>query len=220
MSAPVSIKADKRAALGSRANDRLRKTGLVPAVVYGHKQAVEPLQLNKKELVAHLNHGTHVFNLDIAGSTESVLVKEVQYDAFGTDVLHVDFARVDLNERVTLTVSIELKGDPKGEKEGGVLQQILNELEIECVVTEIPDVVTVDVSNLGKDEQLHVSDIQLGGSIKILTDADQVVAKVEEVLEQAPAAEEGAAEPEVIGADKEDAAAAPAAPAAKAAPAK
>lgn len=215
MSAPVSIKADKRQALGSRANDRLRKTGLVPAVIYGHKQDVLPLQINKKELVSHINHGTHVFTLDIAGATESALLKEVQYDAFGQDVLHVDFARVDLNERVTITVSIELKGDPKGEKDGGVLQQILNELEIECVVTEIPDVITVDVSNLGKDEQLHVSDIKLGGSITILTDADQVVAKVEEVLEQAVTPEEGAAEPEVIGADKEDAAA-PAAPAAKA----
>jgi large subunit ribosomal protein L25 len=150
MSAPVSIKADKREALGSRANDRLRKTGLVPAVIYGHKQDVLPLQINKKELVTHINHGTHVFNLDIAGATESALLKEVQYDAFGQEVLHVDFARVDLNERVTVSVSIELKGDPKGEKEGGVLQQILNELEIECVVTEIPDVINVDVSNLGK----------------------------------------------------------------------
>ncbi len=214
MSAPVSIKADKRQALGSRANDRLRKTGLVPAVIYGHKQDVLPLQINKKELVSHINHGTHVFTLDIAGTTESALLKEVQYDAFGQDVLHVDFARVDLNERVTITVSIELKGDPKGEKDGGVLQQILNELEIECVVTEIPDVITVDVSNLGKDEQLHVSDIKLGGSITILTDADQVVAKVEEIVEQAEPTEEGAAEPEVIGGTKEDAAAA--APAAKA----
>jgi large subunit ribosomal protein L25 len=212
MSAPVSIKADKRDALGSRANDRLRKTGLVPAVVYGHKEAVQPLQLNKKELVAHINHGTHVFTLDIGGKSESVLIKEVQYDAFGQEVLHVDFARVDLNERVTLTVSIELKGDPKGEKEGGVLQQILNELEIECVVTEIPDAITVDVSNLGKDEQLHVSDIKLGGSIKILTDGDQVVAKVEEIVEQATPEDE-TAEPEVIGGAKEDAAAAPAAPA-------
>lgn len=204
MSAPVSIKAEKRQALGSRANARLRKTGLVPAVVYGHKQEVQPLQLNKKELVGHLNHGSHVFNLQIGEKTESVLLKEVQYDPFGQEVLHVDFARVDLNERVTLTVAIELKGDPKGEKEGGVLQQILNELEIECVVTEIPDVIAVDVSNLGKDEQLHVSDIKLGGSIRILTDPDQVVAKVEEVIEQVETPAEGAAEPEVIGAEKKD----------------
>lgn len=211
MSAPVAIKADKRSALGSRANHKLRKTGLVPAVIYGHHQEVVPLQLDKKQLANHIHHGVHVFNLDIAGQTESVLIKDVQYDAFGLDVLHVDFARVDLNERVTVTVSIELKGDPIGEKEGGVLQQILNELEIECVVTEIPDVINVDVSGLAKDSQLHVSDIKLGGSIKILTDEDQVVAKVEEIMEQVTT-DDAEAEPEVIGEVKDDAAA-PAAPA-------
>lgn len=209
MSAPIAIKADKRDALGSRANQRLRKTGLVPAVVYGHHQDVLPLQINRKEISSHIAHGTHLFNLTIGGANESVLLKDVQYDAFGQEVLHVDFARVDLNERVTITVSIELKGDPKGEKEGAVLQQILNELEIECVVTEIPDVITVDVSHLGKDEQLHVSDIKLGGSIKVLTDAEQVVCKVEEIQEELPAVEEGAAaEPEVLSAKKEEAPAA------------
>ncbi len=208
MSAPIAIKADKRDALGSRANNRLRKTGLVPAVVYGHHQDVQPLQISKKEISAHIKHGVHVFNLDIAGKVESALLKDVQYDAFGIEVLHVDFARVDLNERVTVTVSIELKGDPKGEKDGGVLQQILNELEIECVVTEIPDVITVDVSELGKDEQLHVSDIKVAGSIKVLTDAEQVVCKVEEITEEIAEAGEGdAAEPEVIGAKKDDEAA-------------
>jgi large subunit ribosomal protein L25 len=207
MSAPIALKADKRSALGSRANQRLRNTGLVPAVVYGHHQDVLPLQINKKELAAHIRHGVHLFNLDIAGQTESALIKEVQYDALGIEVLHVDFARVDLNERVTVNVSIELKGDPKGEKDGGVLQQILNELEIECVVTEIPDVVTLDVSGLGKDDSIHVSDIKLGGTITILTDAEQLVCKVEEIVEQEAATEEGAAEPEVIGAKKDDEAA-------------
>lgn len=209
MSAPIELKAEKRTALGSRANARLRKTGVVPAVVYGHKQENLALQLNRKELAHHIAHGAHLFNLSFDGHTESVLLKDVQWDTFGTEVIHVDFARVDLNERVTLSVAIELKGDPKGEKEGGVLQQILNELEIECVVTEIPDVINVDVSNLGKDESLHVSDIKLGGSIKILTDPGLVVAKVEEVAEQSLEVAEGdAAEPEVIGAKADDEAAA------------
>jgi len=205
MSAPIAIKADKRDALGGRANARLRKTGLVPAVVYGHHQDVQPLQINKKELSTHIKHGVHVFNLDIAGKVESALIKDVQYDAFGQEVLHVDFARVDLNERVTITVSIQLKGDPKGEKDGGVLQQLLNELEIECVVTEIPDVITVDVSDLGKDEQLHVSDVKVTGTIKVLTDAEQVVCKVEEILEEVVEGE-AEAEPEVIGGTKDEAA--------------
>jgi large subunit ribosomal protein L25 len=209
MATPTEMKADKRDALGSRANYRLRKTGLVPAVVYGHNEDVLPLQVNKKELVAHIKHGVHVYNLSIAGKTESVLIKDVQYDALGQEVLHVDFARVDLNERVTVNVSIELKGEPKGEKDGGVLQQILNELEIECVVTEIPDVINVDVSDMAKDSTLHVSDIKVAAGITVLTDAEQVVAKVEEIAEEvAEPSEEGEAEPEVIGAKKEDDAAA------------
>ncbi len=218
MSAPIELKAEKRSALGTRANQRLRKLGVVPAVVYGHKQDNLALQLNRKELASHINKGVHLFNLSFEGHTESALLKDVQYDTFGVEVLHADFARVDLNERVTISVAIELKGDPKGEKDGGVLQQILNELEIDCVVTEIPDIVTIDVSDLGKDESIHVSDIKLGGSIKILTDLEQLVAKVEEIVEQAAdVAEEATAEPEVIGAKKEeeDAAAAAAAAAKK-----
>ncbi|MGC4031065.1 MAG: 50S ribosomal protein L25 [Tepidisphaeraceae bacterium] len=205
MSAPVAITAETRTALGSRANYRLRKTGQVPAVVYGHHQDVLPVQLSKKELAKHIEHGTHLYNLTFDGHTESVLLKDVQYDTFGIEVLHVDFARVDLNERVTVNVSIELKGDPIGEKDGGVLQQILNELEIDCVVTEIPDVITVDVSGLKKDDEIRVSDLKLAGSIKVLTDEDQLVAKVEELAEQ-PEAEDGdaATEPEVIGKAKED----------------
>jgi large subunit ribosomal protein L25 len=205
MSAPVAVKAEKRSALGTRANRRLRNSGLVPAVVYGHHQDVLPVQINRKEMSRHIEHGTHVFTLDIAGATESVLIKDVQFDALGKEVLHVDFSRVDLNERVTVTVGIELKGDPKGEKEGGVLQQILNELEIECVVTEIPDVISVDVSDMDKDSVLHVSDLKIAAGITVLTDGDQLVCKVEEIEEQSEEPEaEGAAEPEVIGAKKDD----------------
>jgi large subunit ribosomal protein L25 len=194
--------------MGTRANRRLRNTGLIPVVVYGHHQDVLPLQVNRKEMVRHIEHGTHVFNLDLAGKSESVLIKDVQFDALGKDLLHVDFARVDLNERVTVTVGIELKGDPKGEKEGGVLQQILNEIEIECVVTEIPSVIEVDVSDMAKDSSLYVSDLKLPAGATVLTDAEQIVCKVEEIEEQSEEPEvEGAAEPEVIGAKADDAAA-------------
>lgn len=216
MSAPIAVTAEKRTALGSRANMRLRKTGLIPAVVYGHKQDTTPVQINRKEMNRHIAQGVHLFNLSFDGQTESVLLKDVQYDAFGTELLHADFARVDLNERVTVTVSITLKGDPIGEKDGGVLQQILNEIEIDCVVTEIPGDIVLDVSGLKKDDTLHVSDIKLGGSIKILTDEDQVVAKVEEPEEISDEADEtGSAEPELIGKAKEDADAAAAEAAAK-----
>lgn len=204
MSSLIAIEASRRTELGSRANYRLRKTGQVPGVVYGHKEAVVPIKLDRKSLMAHLAHGAHVFNLAIDGKTEPVLLKDVQFDHLGSDVLHVDFARVDLNERVTVTVALQLKGEPKGEKEGGVLQQIINELEIEALVTEIPDAIVHDVSEMEKDAVLHIRELKLPAGVKCLQDGDLIVATCREVLEQAPAAEveEGAAEPEVIAKGK------------------
>src|SRR6476659_2447129 len=141
--AQISIKPGSE--LGSRANKRLRDSGFIPGVIYGHKEAVVPVTLPKKETVNHLEHGAHVFNLALDGKSETVLVKEVQYDHLGIEVIHVDFARVSLDEKVEVTVPLALKGDPKGEADGGVLQQILAELEIECLVTEIPDAIRHNV---------------------------------------------------------------------------
>lgn len=201
------IKVQVREQLGSRANKRLRDQGLVPAVVYGHKEAVLPIAVNRKEVSRHLDAGAHLFDLAISGQTEHVLVKEVQYDHLGIDVLHVDFSRVDLNERVEVTVPIELKGEPKGEKDGAVLQQILNTLEIECLVTEIPHSIVVDVTHMEKDSVLHLSEIKLPTGATTKQDGELIVAKVEEIKEEVAAVEpaaEGAAEPEVIGQKERD----------------
>jgi large subunit ribosomal protein L25 len=205
------VPATKRAELGSRANKRLRDKGELPGVIYGHKEAVVPIKMNRKEVVTHLNRGAHLFELQLDGSSENVLIKDVQYDALGIDVLHVDFTRVDLHERVTLTLALELKGEPKGEKEGAVLQQVMSELEVECLVTEIPDRIVQDVSHMEKDSVLHISDLKLPPGVKVLNDPELIVCQVREVREEvvapaaaAAAAEEGAAEPEVIGKKKED----------------
>src|SRR5690242_19757222 len=134
-----TVSAQARTALGSRANKRLRDSGLLPGVIYGHKEAVVPVTLPKKEVVNHLVRGAHLFDLALDGKSEKVLVKEVQYDHLGMEVLHVDFARVSLDEKVEVTVPVELKGEPRGAEEGGVLQQIISALEVECLVTDIPE---------------------------------------------------------------------------------
>src|SRR4051812_6947797 len=144
----IQIEAKNRAELGSRANKRLRTAGHLPGVVYGHKEAVIPVTLPKKEIMNHLRHGAHFFELSLDGAKQPVLIKEVQYDHLGDDVIHVDFARVSLDEKVEVTVPIELKGTPKGEAEGGVLQQIMSDIEIECLVTEIPDAIRATVDHM------------------------------------------------------------------------
>ena len=166
----ISIAAEPRTALGSRANKRLRDTGKVPGVLYGHKEAVVPLALPKKELVGHLSKGAHVFDLSLDGKPQKVLVKEVQYDHLGAEVIHVDFARVSLDEKVEITVPLELKGTPKGEEEGGVLQQIVAELEIECLVTDIPSVIVHNVSEMKLDDVLHIKELKLPPGVKALQD--------------------------------------------------
>src|SRR5438874_11283456 len=144
----AQLHAKPLAELGSRANKRLRDAGLVPGVIYGHKEAVVPVTLPKRELVTHISHGAHLFDLALDGKSEKCLIKEVQYDHLGAEVLHVDFARVSLDEKVEVTVPVELKGEPKGEKDGGVLQQIINELQVECLVTDIPDKIVHNVSEM------------------------------------------------------------------------
>jgi large subunit ribosomal protein L25 len=201
----INIAAEPRSALGSRANRRLRDSGKVPGVVYGHKEAVVPVSLPKKELVNHLNHGTHVFDLSLDGKAEKVLVKEVQYDHLGIEVLHIDFARVSADERVEVTVPLELKGEPAGESDGGVLQQIVSELEIECLVTDIPSVIVHNVSEMKLDDVLHIKELKLPPGVKALQDEDLVVAQVKTIEEEVAATtEEGVAEPEVIGRKPEE----------------
>lgn len=203
----VQISVKQRGELGSRANKRLRDSGAIPGVVYGHKEAVLPITLPKKELVTHLERGTHVFDLNMDGRSEKVLVKDVQYDHLGLEVLHVDFARVSLDERVEVTVSLELRGTPAGEAEGGVLQQIISELEVECLVTDIPEVIRHSVAEMGLNSVLHISDLKLPEGVKCLQDADQIVAMVKEIAEEVEAApaEAESAEPEVIGRKPEEA---------------
>src|SRR5579862_8500530 len=99
MAQTIEMKATPRSALGSRANKRLRDTGFIPGVIYGHKQDVLPVTLPRKEVAHHIHSGAHLFNLALDGKSETVLLKEVQYDHLGIEVIHVDFARVDLNEK-------------------------------------------------------------------------------------------------------------------------
>ena len=207
MAETAQLSAKPRSELGSRANKRLRDAGFVPGVIYGHKEAVVPVTLPKKEVVTYLDRGTFLFDLAVDGKSEKVLVKEVQYDHLGQEVMHVDFARVSLDEKVEITVPLELKGTPKGEAEGAVLQQIVAELEIECRVTDIPKEIVHNVADMEKDSELRVKDLKLPPGVRATQDEDLILAMVKEIEEAAPTeavVEEGAAEPEVIGRKPED----------------
>ncbi len=203
MADSLTLDAQKREGSGTRAAERLRKQGRIPAVVYGHKEATVSLSVGRDDLLSALRHGARVVDLKTDGSAETALIREVQWDHLGKEVLHVDFARVSKDERIHVEVRIELRGIAPGVTAGGVLDQPLHTVEIECLAVSIPESIRVNVGELQIDGAIHVRDLHLPEGVVALTDADAVVVHVApkqaepEAAAAAPAA--GAAEPEVIG---------------------
>jgi len=201
------LKAKQRSEKGTHAVRRLRKQGRVPGILYGHGEQPVPLSFEEHEIELAVLHGERLVEIDVEGQRGNALIKEVQYDALGQEILHVDLTRVDLNERVEVTVPVVLRGTPAGVNEGGVLQQLTTEINIECLVRAIPEEIRVLVSELKIGETLHLSDVPLPQDAKLLDDPNAILCSVnlvEEAEEVAPAEEEAAAEPEVIGEKAEE----------------
>lgn len=202
-----TVKAETRKAAGSRAATRLRNSGKLPAILYGHKQNPEAVSLDRHDMQQHMEHGAHLLHLDMGGKTQPCLIKDAQYDYLGSTLVHIDLTRVDLNELVKVHVPLELRGTPKGIAEGGVLNQGMSDIEIECIVANIPDRVRIDISHLGLNSVLYVKDLKLDAGMTATNDPDSVVATVRPPQVQAETAVaaapvEGAAEPEVIAKGK------------------
>lgn len=195
----LELKAEKRTTKGSRAVKKLRESGQVPAILYGHKQDNVMLCMNEHDFTRILHTGTRMINLTVDNKKESALIKDVQYDHVLDCVLHVDFSRIDLTERVKLRVSIELHGEPVGVKEGGVLTHVMKDVEIECLPTAIPEKIKVNISELGVGKAIHVKELPLLEGIQYISDPESVVASVHQIVEaKAVPEEELLAEPEVI----------------------
>ncbi|MGH7469756.1 MAG: 50S ribosomal protein L25 [Longimicrobiales bacterium] len=216
MATPASLSAQPRAERGKGWARKLRAGGRIPAVVYGHGEATRTLSLDAHELerlFSQIRKGSTVINLRIEGEKAEVkaLVREVQSHAYRGTILHVDFYQIHAGERITVEVPIHLQGTPEGVKLGGILQQSLNELAIRCLADQIPDTIRVDVSHLGINDSVHVSDLALPEGIELLVDGERsvcsviapTVAAVEEPAVVAEPTTE-AAEPEVIRRRKEE----------------
>ncbi len=210
----VKIKVDKRDTIGKEGVKKLRKQGFVPAVVYSEDTNIV-LTISHTVLktlrAIHFSEST-VIDMEIAGQKSKalpVLIKAVQYHPLTEEIIHIDFLKVSLKEKIKVHIPIILKGEPKGVKEeGGVLEQSLRELEVEGLPLSIPEKVEIDVSELVIGHSLHVSDLTVPGDITIVTDMQASIvtalAKQEEPEEEIPTEEEAAAEPEVIK-EKEEA---------------
>ena len=203
------LKITRRDKLGTREARRLRQEGLMPAIIYGHGQANLTVSIAAHDIELAVQHGEHLLKCKLDGKEQNFLIKDVQYDYLGHRIIHVDLTRVRLDERVDVTVPIVLRGTPVGvELEDGVMRQFLAELNIQCVVTNIPDELRVPVADMHVNDVLRVGDLDLPEGVTSLEDAETAVASISIVAEEVEAPVEeaavAAAEPEVIGEKEEE----------------
>ena len=220
MAKQVKLSARARTYVGGSVANKLKREGLIPAVVYGGKEQPLPLQVGARDISNVLSHarGENILvelEIENAGQITSrmALIQEVQHAPLSGAVVHVDFHAINMNEVLNTAVPIEPRGEPAGVKSaGGILEQSLRTLEIECLPKDLPEVLHIDVSGLNIGDSIHVKQIVLPAGVKALDDPDltvflcaaPAVAEVEAPAAAAAAGEAPAAEPEVIKEKKEE----------------
>jgi large subunit ribosomal protein L25 len=196
----VVLNAQKREGTGSHRAYKLRKQGLVPAVVYGHKEKTVSISVSHDDLFSAIKHGARVLDLKADEGTETALIKAIQWDHLGKDILHADFERVSKDERITVHVRVELRGIAPGVTGGGVLDQPLHSVDVECLAIAIPESIRVNLAELQLGQSIYVRDLKLPDGVKMISDPDAIVVHVTSPqAEEEAAPGEGAAEPEIVG---------------------
>lgn len=207
MSISVTLKAQPRTNSGSSAAIKLRKQGFVPGIVYGHKQDNVQVAVSAEELdrAIRIQHA-RVLDLELGGKKETVLIRELQWDYLGKQMIHVDFERKDRAELVRVTVPVELRNAPKATG-GGVLDQPLHTLHVECPLGDIPEAIRIDITNLTLGHPIHVKELTLPDKVKVLEAPEAVVVqlKLPGIEPVATVPTEPGAGPEVIKPEKKKA---------------
>lgn len=171
-----TLNTTNRELLGKRDARRLRRSGSIPAELYGHGQVNVHLAIPRIEVQVAVRHGAHLVELKGAVN-ESALIRDVQWDPYGVDVLHIDLARVSAEEAVEVTIKVELRGTPAGAKDGGVIQHILHEVRIRCPAALIPDKLEARISHLQVGDQFTAGQLELPSGAELLTVPDQIIAQ-------------------------------------------
>jgi len=199
MDKALLLKAKVRENTGSKAAAGLRAQGRIPAIIYGHKVEPVAISVEGRVFVEGLHHGHRLMDVQIGRKKQKMIVKDVQYDHLGKDIIHADFMRVDIGETVRVSVPVELKGTPKGTLEGGIIEENTDQLEIECRVSDIPEKIVVSVKEMGVGDALHAGDVELAEGLKLISSPDMLMATchlvaaaktTEELEQEVPAAPE------------------------------
>lgn len=191
---------------GKHGNRRLRLSGHIPGILYGHGLECVPVAVAADALTAAIRHGSRLVSLTGAVN-ESAFIRDLQWDTWGTHILHVDFTRISEHEIVEVRVPVELRGEAPGVREGGVVMQHIHEVEIACPASVIPEKLAVNVNHLMLEQSVVLSDLKLPEGAKILaTDLTEVVVEciVPAEMPEEAAGEAAPGEPEVIGAKEKE----------------
>ncbi|MEO6809573.1 MAG: 50S ribosomal protein L25 [Isosphaeraceae bacterium] len=211
MAEAVSITAiardpEKNKGTGTRVARKLRTRGRIPAIVYGHKQAPEPISLTHDDVWSMVKRGGHLAQLSIDGATQMVILRALQWDHLGKEIIHLDFARVRADERIKTEVGLVLHGIAPGVAEGGLLGQPIHAVTVECLATAIPTAIRIEISELHLNQSIQVRDLVLPEGVTTDADPDQVLVHVTtRAAEVEPDTEPGGEQqPEVIGRKADD----------------
>jgi large subunit ribosomal protein L25 len=202
MAKQVKIKAEPRSETGRSAARKLKARGVIPAVIYGGKEKPQPLQVSAREVNAMLSHASGeniLVDLDIDGQIRTALVQEVQHAPVGANVLHIDFHAVSMDETLEAEVPLEPIGVANGVKNfGGLLEQSLRTISVECLPRDLPDRIVVDISGLNIGDTIHVRDIPMPSGVTANEQPDLTAfSVVAPAVEEEPVAAAATA-PEVI----------------------
>lgn len=179
MANATKIDAQKRTGKGTRASARLRLEGLVPANLYGHGQDSMMLSMSEDVVRPLVYSGHKLVEINCDGKVETALVREVQWDSFSKYITHVDFVRIDVNERVHVVVPVHLRGTAPGTVTGGILEQPVHTLHIEASAADVPDSIVVKIDKLLMGQAIHVRDlVDLPSGVTIKGSPDQIVVHV------------------------------------------
>ena len=193
-----SLEVVTRSATGTRESRRLRRQGMVPAILYGHGEKCVGLATRREALELVIRHGSRV--VDLTGAVkESALIRELQWDTFGLEPIHVDLLRVSKTDRVKVKVPVDLKGEAPGHRAGGTVNIVLHEIEIECTPDQIPDKIHAQVGGLEVGGVIKVHDLELPVGAVAVTDGDEPVVSCTMAGVKVEEAAAAPAEPEVIG---------------------
>jgi large subunit ribosomal protein L25 len=206
MKKTLLLKAEIREHTGSKTVRKVRQQGRIPAVVYGHKKTPAAIYFDAHNITQGHHHGQRLLVVQIGKNKEKTIIKELQYDYLGKNIIHVDLMRVNATEIVKVMVPIELKGTAAGTHESGIIEEQTDRLEIECKVSDIPETIVVSVKDVHVGDTLHAGDIEIPDGINLVSSPETLLVTchlvaaaktTEEVEEEMPVT------PEIIGETKE-----------------